>query len=232
MSTDKRSSSRTASVKVRTAKGRRLSSTLWLQRQLNDPYVQKARKEGYRSRAAYKLIELDEKFHFLKPGQCVIDLGAAPGGWTQVAVERTHATDEKARKKGVVVGIDLLEISPIGGAALLQNDFMDDAVPELIKAAAGGPADIVLSDMAPNTTGHPGTDHLRIMGLCEAAFEFACQVLKPEGVFVAKVFQGGAEKELLIQMKQRFKVVKHAKPKASRADSSEMYVVATGYRPA
>ncbi len=211
---------------MKSARGRKISSTLWLQRQLNDPYVQRAKQEGYRSRAAYKLMELDDKFHFLKPGQRVIDLGAAPGGWTQVAVERVQAA-----KGGNVIGIDLLPISPIAHATLLQGDFTLDEGLQAVRSAMGRPSvDVVLTDMAPNTTGHSATDHIRIMGLCEVAFEFACEVLNEGGSFVAKVFQGGAERELLTQMKQRFATVKHAKPKASRAGSSEMYVVAMGFR--
>jgi 23S rRNA (uridine2552-2'-O)-methyltransferase len=211
---------RTEKKRVKTAKGRKLSSTLWLQRQLNDPYVQQAKKDGYRSRAAYKLIELDEKFKFLKPGMKVVDLGAAPGGWTQVA----------GKKKCTVVGIDLLEVEPISGATLLKLDFMDETAPDQLKALLGGDADVVVSDMAPNTSGHVSTDHLRIMLLVEAAYLFACEVLAENGTFVAKVWQGGTEGEVLKDMKKRFRAVKHAKPKASRADSAEIFVVATGFR--
>jgi 23S rRNA (uridine2552-2'-O)-methyltransferase len=207
-------------TRVKTAKGRKVSSTLWLQRQLNDPYVKKAKAEGYRSRAAYKLIELDEKFKLLKQGAKVVDLGAAPGGWTQVAV----------KKKCKVVGLDLLAVPPIAGAEILQLDFMDETAPDTLKKLLGGPADVVLSDMAPNTTGDTSTDHIRIMALNEAAFLFACEVLKEGGSFAAKAWQGGTEAALLAQIKQRFRVVKHAKPKASRADSAEMYLVAKGFR--
>lgn len=220
------SGSRELKKRVKTARGRSISSVRWLQRQLNDPYVSRAKKEGYRSRAAYKLIEMDDKFSFLKPGKTVLDLGAAPGGWTQVAAARVKSTDDKPR----VLGIDLLPISPIPASTLLQLDFMDDKAPEIIRAQLQGGVDIVLSDMAPNTTGHAPTDHLRIMVLLEATYPFACEILNKGGVFVAKVFQGGTERELLTKMKQDFDTVKHAKPKASRADSSEMYVVAMGYK--
>lgn len=213
---------RNLTVRVKTAKGRKLSSTLWLQRQLNDPYVARAQKDGYRSRAAYKLLELDEKFHFLKSGQRVLDLGAAPGGWTQVAVARCG--------KNRVLGVDLKEIDPIPGALLMVQDFMDDAAPERIRQALGGAVDVVLSDMAPNASGQTQIDHLRIMSLCETAAEFAFEVLAPGGVFVAKVLQGGTEKELLVQLRKYFEVVKHAKPAASRKDSAESYVVAMGFR--
>ncbi|HEU5047371.1 MAG TPA: RlmE family RNA methyltransferase [Rickettsiales bacterium] len=215
-------SSRGLSVRVKTARGRSVSSSRWLQRQLNDPYVAQAKKDGYRSRAAYKLTELDEKFQFLKAGKQVVDLGAAPGGWSQVAVAKCG--------EGNVVGIDLLEISPVPGATLLQMDFMDDAAPQALKDLMGE-ADIVLSDMAPNASGQPSLDHLRIVLLVEAAFEFAMEVLKPGGVFVAKVWQGGTENKLLERMKKHFVSVKHAKPKASRQDSAETFVVATGFRP-
>jgi 23S rRNA (uridine2552-2'-O)-methyltransferase len=214
-------SSRGVSVRVKTAKGRTTSSTRWLQRQLNDPYVARAKREGYRSRAAYKLLELDEKFHFLKKGSKVVDLGAAPGGWSQVAVARCG--------EGNVVGIDLLDIDPVPGANLLKMDFMDDVAPAALQDLIGG-ADIVLSDMAPNASGSPGLDHMRIVLLVEAAFDFACDVLNPGGAFVAKVWQGGTETQLLARIKQRFSSVKHAKPKASRADSAETFLVATGFR--
>jgi 23S rRNA (uridine2552-2'-O)-methyltransferase len=213
--------SRGVTVRVKTARGRTTSSSRWLARQLNDPYVQLARKEGYRSRAAFKLLELDEKFHFLKAGKKVVDLGAAPGGWAQVAVAQCG--------EGNVVGIDLLEISPIPGAHMLMMDFMDDEAPEVLKAYHDH-VDIVLSDMAPNASGSPKLDHMRIVMLVEAAFIFACEVLKPGGVFVAKVWQGGTERELLDQIKQRFTTVKHAKPKASRQDSAETFVVAMGFK--
>jgi len=213
--------SRGVTVRVKTARGRTTSSSRWLQRQLNDPYVARAKKDGYRSRAAYKLIELDDKFGFLKAGKHVVDLGAAPGGWSQVAVARCG--------KDNVAGIDLLEIPPVPGAALLQMDFMDDAAPAALKALMGH-ADIVLSDMAPNASGQPNLDHLRILILVEAAFEFALEVLKPGGVFVAKVWQGGTENKLLERMKKHFVTVKHAKPKSSRQDSAETFVVAVGFR--
>lgn len=207
--------------KVKTAKKRPIGSTRWLERQLNDPYVAQAKRDGYKSRAAYKLIEMDEKFHLLKPGMKVVDLGAAPGGWTQVAVQKT---------KGAVVGIDLLEMDAIPGAELLQGDFTDDEAPEKLKALLGGKADAVLSDMAPNTTGVPEVDHLRIIALCEMALDFALDVLAPGGCFVCKVRQGGTESELLALMKKHFTTVRHAKPPASRKDSAEAYVVATGFK--
>ncbi len=220
------SGNRELKTRVKTARGRKPSSTRWLQRQLNDPYVSLAKKEGYRSRAAYKLIEIDEKFHFLKAGKTVLDLGAAPGGWTQVAAARVKSTEEKP----LVVGVDILPMPSVPTAKTIQLDFMADNAPDVIRALIPDGVDVVLSDMAPNTTGHQATDHLRIMALIEAAYPFACEVLKTGGVFVAKVFQGGAEKELLAQMQKDFTSVKHAKPKASRSDSSEMYVVATGFR--
>lgn len=210
-------------VKVKTARGRKNSSTKWLQRQLNDPYVQMAKKDGYRSRAAYKLIDIDDKFHILKPGQNFIDLGAAPGGWTQVALERC--------KGGNIIGIDLQAIDDIPGATLIQHDFTaDDAVEILAKAMGGKKADVVVSDMAAPSCGHAATDHLRIMDLCEMAFDFATEYLEEGGSFAAKILRGGAEKELLDSMKKSFKVVKHFKPDSSRKDSAEMYVVATGFR--
>lgn len=209
--------------RVKTAKQRSSSSTRWLERQLNDPYVAEARRQGYRSRAAFKLAELDGRFHLLKSGGRVVDLGAAPGGWTQVAVERVGP-------KGKVVAVDLLAMDVIPGAQILLADFMDNATPALIRAALDGPADAVLSDMAPPTTGHGPTDHLRIVALAEAAFDFACEVLKPGGVFVAKVFQGGTEGELLARLKRAFASVRHAKPPASRSESAEAYVVAQGFR--
>lgn len=210
-------------TRVKSAKGRKLSSTKWLQRQLNDPYVQLAQKQGLRSRAAFKLMELDDRFKFLRTGANVIDLGAAPGGWVQVALERCGP-------KGYVVGIDLLEIEPLAGADLIQGDFLDDDAPERLRALMDGDADVVLSDMAASSTGHKATDHLRIMGLLEVAVDFATDVLKPGGVFVGKVLQGGTENELLAALKKDFESVKHAKPPASRADSAEVYVVATGFR--
>lgn len=222
------SGNRELKKRVKTARGRKPSSTRWLQRQLNDPYVTAAKREGYRSRAAYKLIELDDKFNWLTPGKTVLDLGAAPGGWTQVAVSRVKSGD----KKPSVIGIDLLPMQPVAGAVLLKLDFMSSMAMAEIRAHIKNGVDIVLSDMAPNTTGHAATDHLRIMALLEAVYPFACDVLNPDGVFVAKVFQGGTERELLSRMKKDFTSVKHAKPKASRADSSEMYVIASGYKKA
>lgn len=212
---------RTSPERVKAAKARKLSSRRWLERQLNDPYVAAAKRAGYRSRAAYKLAELDDRFHFLKRGQRVVDLGAAPGGWTQIAVARAG--------KGRVVGIDLLAIDPIPGATLLQGDFLaDDAERKLLEALGGAP-DVILSDMAAPAIGHASTDHLRIVALVEAALEFAGKVLAPGGIFVAKVFQGGAERSLLEQMKRDFTSVRHAKPPASRAESAEVYVVAQGF---
>jgi 23S rRNA (uridine2552-2'-O)-methyltransferase len=210
-------------VLLRTAQGRSAASQRWLVRQLNDPYVAAAKAQGWRSRAAFKLIELDDRFHLLRPGLRVVDLGAAPGGWTQVTVRRGAAR---------VVGLDLLPIDPIPGATLLQGDFADQAAADSVQAALGGPADLVLSDMAPNTTGHAATDHVRIMALAEAALDFAVTVLAEGGGFVAKVFQGGSERDMLTRLKQRFAVVRHAKPPASRKESSELYVVATGFRAA
>lgn len=209
--------------RVKTSKGRTISSTLWLNRQLNDPYVKQAKADGYRSRAAYKLLELDEKFRLFKPGDKVIDLGAAPGGWSQVVLK-------KVGKKGKLVGLDLLEVPPIMGADLIVLDFMDDDAPERLKTMLGSRANAVISDMASNTTGHNATDHIRIISLCDAAYQFATEVLEVGGCFVCKVLKGGTEHQLLANMKQRFSVVKHAKPKASRADSAESYVVATGFR--
>ncbi len=207
--------------KIKTAKGRKASSTRWIERQLSDPYVVKAQKEGYRSRAAYKLLEMDEKHHFLKPGMSVVDLGAAPGGWCQVALQ-------KGCKH--VVAIDLLPVEDMPGMTFMQQDFMDDDAPQKLKDALGGKADVVLSDMAHNTTGHRNTDHLKIMGLVEAGYDFACEILKQDGTFLAKTFQGGAESELLARIKIDFKTVRHLKPPASRADSSERYLFATGFR--
>ncbi len=208
--------------RIRTAKGRKISSTKWIERQLADPYVRKAKAEGYRSRAAYKLIELDERFQFLKGAKRVVDLGIAPGGWTQVV--------RKQVPQAVVVGIDLLPTDPIDGATILQLDFMDDSAPDQLKEALGGPADLVLSDMAANTVGHPQTDHLRTMALVEAGLEFAGEVLRPGGAYVAKVLAGGADNNLVAELKRRFTTVKHAKPPASRKGSSEWYVVAQGFK--
>lgn len=217
--------SRQATVRVKTARGRTASSQRWLERQLNDPYVAESKRLGYRSRAAFKLLQLDERFKILKPGQRVVDLGAAPGGWTQIAVARVGAPG-----RGQVVGLDILAVEPIAGATLLEADFMAEDAPARLKAALGGPVDVVLSDMAAPTTGHAKTDHLRIVGLCEAALDFAIEVLAPDGVFVAKVFQGGTEGDLLARMKRAFRSVRHAKPPASRSESAETYVVATGFR--
>ncbi len=220
-------------VKVKTARGRRLSSTLWLERQLNDPYVQRARKEGYRGRAAFKILELDDKYHFLKPGARVVDLGCAPGGWCQIAVPRINALGEKPSKpQGRLIGIDLQEVEPIAGAELHQLDFLDEDADDKVKAWLGGQADVVMSDMAAASSGHKQTDHLRIISLCEAAAYFAFDVLAEGGTFVAKVLAGGAEGELQKLLKQRFTKVANVKPGASRADSSEKFVVATGFRSA
>ncbi len=208
--------------RVKTARGRTQASTRWLERQLNDPYVKKARAEGYRSRAAYKLIELDERFHLLRGVTRVIDLGIAPGGWSQV-VRKTHP-------KAKIVGIDLLPTDPIGGVTILEMDFMDESAPGLLAEALGGPADIVLSDMAANTVGHPQTDHLRTMALVEAGCQFASEVLRPGGSYVAKVLAGGADNNLVAELKRLFTTVKHAKPPASRKDSSEWYVIAQGFK--
>jgi len=213
-------------VRVRRTGGRSASSRAWLERQLNDPYVARAKREGYRSRSAYKLAEIDDKHHFLRSGGRVVDLGAAPGGWSQIAAKRVGADVGK----GKVVAIDILDVAPIAGVTVLHLDFLDPAAPERLKAALGGPADVVLSDMAANATGHRKTDHLRIMALVEAAADFACEVLAPGGVFLAKVLQGGTEASLLAALKQRFTNVKHVKPAASRADSAELYLLATGFR--
>jgi len=213
-------------TRVKSAKGRKASSTRWLRRQLNDPYVAEARKQGLRSRAAFKLMELDDRFRFLKPGLRVVDLGAAPGGWSQVAAQRVKAEDHKGR----VVALDLAGMDPLPGVSVLLGDFMDDDGLALLSGALDGKADVVLSDMAARATGHTATDHLRIMALCEAALDFAARVLAPGGVFVAKVLQGGTEHELLARMKQLFKTVRHAKPPSSRADSAETYVIAQGFR--
>ena len=213
-------------TRVKTARKRSLSSTLWLQRQLNDPYVAQAKRDGYRSRAAYKLIEIDERYHFLKAGQRVVDLGAAPGGWAQVAGKKVGV--EQGR--GKVVGIDLLPIDPLAGVVFEVLDFLDESAPERLKAMLGGKADVVLSDMAANATGHKKTDHIRIVALAELAIDFACEVLEEGGVFLAKVFQGGTEGELLRRLKTSFSTVHHVKPNASRAGSAELYVLAMGFR--
>jgi 23S rRNA (uridine2552-2'-O)-methyltransferase len=217
--------------KVKTARGRKLSSTLWLERQLNDPYVQRAKREGYRGRAAYKILELDDRFRFLVPGARVVDLGCAPGGWCQVAVPRINALGEKSGKaRGRIIGVDLQEVEPIAGAELHVLDFLEDGADDKIKAWLGGRADVVMSDMAASASGHKQTDHIRIVALCEAAAQLAFDVLEPGGTFVAKVLAGGAEAGLQTILKQRFEKVSNVKPAASRADSSEKFVVATGFR--
>lgn len=222
---------RDLTVKVKTAKGRRISSTRWLERQLNDPYVAQARREGYRGRAAYKILELDDKFRFLVPGARVVDLGCAPGGWCQVAVARVNALGEKSGKRiGRVLGVDLQEVDPIPGAEIHVLDFLDEGADEKIMHWLGGAADVVMSDMAASSSGHKQTDHLRIIALCEAAAEFAFDVLEEGGTFVAKVLAGGAEGELQKVLKQHFTKVANVKPPASRSDSSEKFVVATGFR--
>jgi 23S rRNA (uridine2552-2'-O)-methyltransferase len=224
---------RALKVRVKTAKGRSVSSTLWLKRQLNDPYVARARRAGYRSRAAYKLIEIDDRFRFLLPGARVVDLGCAPGGWCQVAVQRANADGGKAgRRQGRVIGVDLQQVEPIAGAELMQLDFLSPGAGAVVRERLGGVADVVLSDMAAPATGHRQTDHLRIMALAEEAAQFAFQVLAPGGTFVAKVLRGGTENELLALLKQRFEKVQHFKPDSSRRDSAEMFVIATGFRPA
>ena len=216
-----RRTARDAAVRVKKTNQRTTSSARWLQRQLNDPYVHEAQRLGYRARSAFKLIELDDKLKFIKKGCTVVDLGAAPGGWSQVALQR-GATK--------VIGLDLLPIEPMPGVTFLQMDFMNDDAPEALIMVMGSGADVVLSDMAPNTMGHKSTDHIRIMALVEAAYEFATQVLKPGGTFVSKLFQGGTQGEMLAMMKRDFAVVKHVKPPASRKESSEQYVVAIGFR--
>ncbi|HWI87686.1 MAG TPA: RlmE family RNA methyltransferase [Sphingomicrobium sp.] len=208
--------------RIRTAKGRKVSSTRWLERQLNDPYVRRAKAENYRSRAAYKLLELDDRFGLLRGVESVVDLGIAPGGWSQVVRRRSP--------QAKVVGIDLLPTEPIDGVTILQMDFMEDEAPAQLRAALGGPADLVLSDMAANTVGHQQTDHLRTMALVEAGFEFAREALRPGGAYVAKVLAGGADNALVAELKRSFATVKHAKPPASRKDSSEWYVVAQGFK--
>lgn len=218
-------------VRVKTAKGRKLSSTLWLDRQLNDPYVQRATKEGYRGRAAFKILELDDKFRFLVPGARVVDLGCAPGGWCQVAVDRVNSLGAKKGKRvGTILGIDLLEVDPIPGTEIHVLDFMEDDADEKVKEWLGGKADVVMSDMAASASGHKQTDHIRIMALCEAAAYLAFDVLEVGGTFVAKVLAGGAEGDLQKLLKKKFTKVHHVKPPASRANSSEKFVVATGFR--
>ena len=216
-------SRRRKAVRVKAKKNRTESSRKWLVRQLNDPYVAAAKEDGYRSRATYKLLQLDEQFKLLRPGQRIIDLGAAPGGWSQVAAAQNGS-------KGKLVGIDLLPVAPLQGAAFIQMDFLAADAPDQLKAMLQGEADLVLSDMAPSTTGHAGTDHIRIMALAEAATEFALEVLAEDGAFVCKIFQGGAEKALLDALKQNFAKVRHAKPPASRKESSETYLVAQGFK--
>jgi 23S rRNA (uridine2552-2'-O)-methyltransferase len=218
-------------LKVRVKSRKSLSSKLWLERQLNDPYVARAKCEGFRGRAAFKLIEIDDKHRLLKQGARVVDLGAAPGGWSQVAAKRVGATEGRAREgKGRVIGIDLLAMAPIAGVEFVQLDFLDPRAPHALKDMLGGPADVVLSDMAANATGHRKTDHLKIMALAEAAADFAREVLAPGGAFLCKVLQGGTEATLLAGLKQDFASVKHVKPAASRADSAELYLLATGFR--
>jgi 23S rRNA (uridine2552-2'-O)-methyltransferase len=227
-SSGKQEKSRGGSLKtrVKTARKRSLSSTLWLERQLNDPYVAQAKREGWRSRAAYKLIEMDERHHLLKPGMRVVDLGAAPGGWAQVAAKKVRSAEGHGR----VIGIDLLEVEHIPGVDFEVMDFLQDDAPEKLCEKLGGRADAVMSDMAANATGHRQTDHLRIVALAEMAADFACEVLAPGGFFVAKVLQGGTESQLLARLKRDFQTVRHVKPAASRKDSAELYVLATGFR--
>jgi len=222
---DKRGA-RPLKVRVKTGKGRSVSSKRWLERQLNDPYVARAQREGLRSRAAFKLAEIDAKHHLLKPGARVVDLGAAPGGWSQVAAKRVGAAEGRGR----VVAIDVLEMEPIAGVEFLALDFLDAQAPDRLKAMLGGPADVLLSDMAANATGHRRTDHLKIMALAEAAAEFAREILAPGGAFLCKVFQGGTEASLLAGLKRDFETVRHVKPAASRAGSAELYLLATGFR--
>lgn len=218
--------SRSLKVKLRKAKGRRVSSKAWLERQLNDPYVAEARRRGYRARSAFKLAEIDDRFHFLKIGQTVVDLGAAPGGWSQVAVERTGAD----RGRGKVVAIDIHGVEPIPGVTVLKKDFLDEDAPVVLAEALGGKADVVLSDMAAHATGHRQTDHLKIMDLAETALLFAREHLKPGGAFLCKVLRGGTESALLADIKRDFTSVRHVKPPASRADSAELYLLAMGFR--
>jgi 23S rRNA (uridine2552-2'-O)-methyltransferase len=217
-------------VTVKTGGKRKLSSKLWLERQLNDPYVAKAKREGYRSRAAYKLVEIDDKYRILKPGMSVVDLGAAPGGWSQIAAKRVGAADGQGKGKGKVIAVDVLEMPEIAGVSFAQLDFLAEDAPEKLRAMIGGRVDAVLSDMAANTTGHRKTDQLRILGLVEGAAAFASEVLNPGGTFLAKAFQSGADAELLAQLKRDFSSVRHVKPASSRQDSSERYVLATGFR--
>jgi len=222
---------RDLTVRVKSARGRTTSQVKWLQRQLNDPYVKRAKVEGYRGRAAFKILELDDKFRFLVPGARVVDLGCAPGGWCQVAVKRINALGERSDKAvGTVLGVDLQEVEPIAGAQIHQLDFMSDDADAKVKEWLNGPADVVMSDMAASSSGHKQTDHLRIISLCEAAAYFAFDVLTPGGTFVAKVLAGGAEGELQVLLKQKFTKVVNVKPPSSRSDSSEKFVIATGFR--
>ena len=221
--------SRKLAVRLRTAKGRKIASTRWLQRQLNDPYVEEAKRKGYRSRAAFKLAEIDDKYHLLRPGMTVVDLGAAPGGWSQIATQRLKLMAGKGR----VIAVDLVEMEPISGVVQLKLDMTGpDAAGRIRAALGGGPADVVLSDMHAPATGHKATDHLRIMSLVEAALDLAEDILVPGGTFLAKALQGGASKELVARLNRSFAKVRHVKPKASRAESAEMYVLATGFRDA
>ncbi|MHB2169621.1 RlmE family RNA methyltransferase [Alsobacter sp. R-9] len=221
-----REGGRSLKQRVKTARKRTVSQTRWLERQLNDPYVARAKREGYKSRAAYKLIEMDEKFRLFRPGQKVVDLGAAPGGWSQVAAAKVKSAEGQGR----VIGIDLLDIDPLPGVEFTVMDFLAEDAPARLTEMLGGPADVVMSDMAANATGHKKTDHLKIIALAELAAEFARDVLAPGGAFVAKVLQGGTEGQLLADLKRDFAVVRHVKPAASRADSAELYVLATGFR--
>jgi len=224
------SSGRGLKQRLRPSKRRTASSTRWLTRQLSDLYVAEAQRQGLRSRAAFKLMEIDDRFKILRPGQAVVDLGAAPGGWSLVAAERVNAAGHRNDPQGRVVGIDLQEMQPVPGARLMVGDFTATDAPGRLKDALAGPADVVLSDMAAPATGHAATDHLRVTALLEAALAFACEVLKPGGAFVGKAFKGGSEQELLKRMKQRFASVRHAKPPASRKQSAETYVVAQGFK--
>lgn len=213
--------------RLKTARGRTASSAQWLRRQINDPYVAEAHRLGYRGRAAFKIIQLNDQFHFFKPGKRVVDLGCAPGGWIQVAVDKVKSAPENP----LVIGMDVLETAPVPGAKLVRMDFTDEQAPAVLRELLGGHrADVVLSDMAANTTGTPGLDHLRIMGLLEMAYDFAVRALAPGGVFVSKIFAGGTENQFLARMKRDFAAVKHVKPDASRKDSAEFYVVATGFK--
>jgi 23S rRNA (uridine2552-2'-O)-methyltransferase len=221
-----REGGRSLKQRVKTARKRTVSQNRWLERQLNDPFVARAKREGYKSRAAFKLLEIDDKYRLFRPGLKVVDLGAAPGGWSQVAAARVQSAEGRGR----VVGIDLLDIDPLPGVEFTVMDFLDEDAPERLTAMLGGPADVVMSDMAANTTGHKKTDHLKIVALAELAAEFARDILAPGGAFVAKVLQGGTEGQLLADLKRDFAVVRHVKPAASRADSAELYVLATGFR--